>query len=183
MHLPICIDLDGTLISEDITSSLYQAYFRTNPYHAMRLLPLLLQRRAHFKANLIFKTRTKLKEHSLNWNMSLIQHLIALQHTELYLATGAHDRVAQEVMHMAQKQGLFFKGAFGTRRGINLVGQNKALFLKQRFPNGFIYYGNSMQDIAVFKKAHHIGIVNPVSRLKTFIKHNQHKIIYTQASF
>ncbi|MEE4207677.1 MAG: UbiA family prenyltransferase, partial [Parvularcula sp.] len=61
----------------------------------------------------------------------------------------------------------FFESATGSDGAKNLKGKVKAAYLKERFPNGFAYAGDSRADLAVWKEAGAailVGTTDPVSR-------------------
>ncbi|MEM9600559.1 MAG: hypothetical protein AAF926_06020, partial [Pseudomonadota bacterium] len=55
----------------------------------------------------------------------------------------------------------FVTHAFGTSPTYNMTSDNKAAFLKERFPDGFDYAGNSTQDFAVWEAAQSAYAIRP----------------------
>ena len=48
-ELPLCVDLDGTLLRSDVLVESIVALLRQKPLYSMRMLPWLLRGRAEFK--------------------------------------------------------------------------------------------------------------------------------------
>jgi hypothetical protein len=100
----------------------------------------------------------------------LVQELKILgRHYPLYLATGAPQHVAHQFAQTLDLFGDVFstKPAQSDGGVVNFVGLAKGFFLKNRFPSGFIYIGNSFQDIPVWHWAAGCVVVskNPLLKL------------------
>lgn len=155
-HLPLIIDLDGSLISTDLLLESLMKVLRTRPY-LLFLLPFwLLKGRAFLKAKLA--ERCKIDAAALPYNeqvLALIEREKKLGR-KICLVTASTEQFANQI---ADHLGLFDE-VFGSRDDHNLKGARKASFLVQRFGKGrFDYTGDSRADIAVWKEAAKVYVV------------------------
>lgn len=154
--LPLCVDLDGTLIYSD---TLLEAIATQNfdPRLILALLKLPIMGRAAFKhrvANWI-----KLEPALLPYNRPLIDYLKSQKQAGRYLvlATGSNRAVAEAVM---EHLGLFDE-VIASSETCNVKGRTKAEALCARFgQNGFVYAGNDKSDIAIWRKSGAAILVN-----------------------
>lgn len=146
--LPIVVDLDGTLLLSD---TLYEAaavsLFR-KPFALMSALPTLSRGRHVFKATIANQVDLPslvlpLREDLVNW----LRQKAGEGHA-LHLCSAADQTIVDVV---AAKVGIF-DSAIGSSNS-NLKGPAKASYLTTRFPEGFIYVGDSSADLAVWDAA------------------------------
>ncbi|SIQ10273.1 4-hydroxybenzoate polyprenyltransferase [Rhizobium sp. RU35A] len=143
--LPIVVDLDGTLVvSDTLHESAAIALFR-KPASLLLALPELRNGRHALKAALA--REVDLTEEVLPLREDLVQWLRerAAEGHELHLCSAADQTVVDKI---AQRLGIF-ASAVGSAAA-NLKGQAKAGYLKERFPQGFIYAGDHLADLAVW---------------------------------
>ena len=149
---PVVVDLDLTLI---LTNSLHEmaaaAIFR-KPAALLRSLLKLPTGRQHMKAALANEIRAEglvfpYREDLLAW----LREKAAEGH-KIHLCSAAHQSVAEDV---ARRLGIF-ASAVGSDV-VNLKGLEKSLYLQKKFPDGFIYVGDSSSDIHVWQNS--AGIV------------------------
>jgi len=149
-RVPLCVDLDGTLIRSDSLFELLLAGIRKEPW-LIFLAPLwLLAGRAALKHRLA--ARVAPQPATLPYNEELLSFLraAALDGTEIILVTAAPERVALSV---AGHLGLFSK-VFSSDGRVNLKGKEKARLLVEHFgERGFDYAGDSSADLHVWKSA------------------------------
>ncbi len=147
--LPLCVDLDGTLITTD---SLHEAFAVavTDPKALFGAAQRLLHGKAAFKQAIYAKA--ELAAPLLPYNADFLAYLRA-QHAagrRMILVTAADARIADAV---ASHLGLFDEvlSSDGTR---NLRGRTKADVLVERFgERGFAYAGNDHSDLHVWQRA------------------------------
>lgn len=158
MDMPLCVDLDGTLLRSDL---LLEAYFRlasASPLAALQAPFWLLHGKANLKAEVA--QRVDLDVTTLPYNERLLAYLRE-QRAEgryLVLATASPEKYALQV---AEHLGIFDE-VIATKDNINLSGENKAESLVQRFGEGnFDYAGNGRPDLAVWNRAHRAILVDP----------------------
>lgn len=155
--IPLCVDLDGTLLKTDTLHELVVRVLKQQPW-LLLLLPLWLLRGKHVLKRELSQ-RCRLDPALLPCNQDLVAFLRAerTRGRTLYLATGAYRDVAQGV---ADHFG-FFDGVFATDEQQNLTGSRKAALLVEKFgEKGFAYAGNDMVDVPVWERAQESYLVN-----------------------
>jgi 4-hydroxybenzoate polyprenyltransferase/phosphoserine phosphatase len=153
--LPIIVDLDKTLI---LTDSLYEqiaAVCVSEPVGLLKALPHLVEGRAALKAALAQQVDPDAVTWPLCDDLVLWLRNEADKGREIHLCSGANQVIADSV---ARHLG-FFTTATGSDR-INLKGQAKADYLATRFPEGFVYVGDSRADLPVWRAAQGIILAN-----------------------
>ena len=95
--LPLCVDLDGTLVKSDTLADSVCVLARTHPWDLLRLPGWLLGGKARFKREV--SSRAPLDAAHLPYNEALIVYLReqAASGRPLYLSTGADQQVADAV--------------------------------------------------------------------------------------
>lgn len=160
--LPLCVDLDGTLLKTDTLLELVVRVLKQSPWLVLWLPFWLLAGKAELKRQLA--TRHTLDPALLPANSALLAYLRE-QHQQrrvLYLATGAHESVAHTI---AAHYGLF-TGVFASNGTCNLTGQRKAALLVDTFGQGqFAYAGNDAVDFPVWEAAGEQLLVNATPSL------------------
>jgi len=156
--VPLCVDLDGTLLRTDTLVESFIALLRQNFLLAL-LVPVWLLRG---KANL----KEQIARH-IDLDISLLppneEFLVFLkrQHSErrrLVLTTAANRKYAQSV---AEHFGLFDM-TLSSDSNNNLSADKKLERLRQEFGDcGFDYAGNSMDDVRVLSAARQAILVAP----------------------
>ncbi|WP_291843465.1 UbiA family prenyltransferase [Maricaulis sp.] len=147
--LPLIVDLDGTLfLTDTLVESLAERLFRA-PIGLLATLPSLMQGRAAFKARV--DTISALDIEVLPVREDLMGYLEAEKKNgrAIHLVTAANQAIADAV---AERFGLF-DSATGSSDTHNLKGVNKQAWLRQQFPDGYVYAGDSAADLSVWKDA------------------------------
>jgi 4-hydroxybenzoate polyprenyltransferase len=156
--LPICVDLDESLVRTDVMIEGFFNVLCRNPGRLPGVLAALLKGRAAFKK--------AVAQHGLINVATLPYHSGILtwlrqEHASgrrLVLATAAHKIVADAV---AEHLGIFDM-VFASEDKENLGGRTKAKLLVRCFgEKGFIYVGDSRKDLAIWKHAAGAVLVNP----------------------
>jgi len=152
--LPIVVDLDRTLVRTDTLHEQMIASFFANPLRFILSFLQLIHGRAAMKA--AFASHVDLSGKSFPQSEDLVAWLRveAEKGREIHLCSAAHQSVVDAV---AGRFGLF-KSAVGSHEK-NLKGPAKALHLKEAFPQGFVYAGDSRADLSVWKAAQGIVLV------------------------
>ena len=161
---PVCVDLDGTFIFNDLVRESIILFLRKYPYKAPLLLGWQLKGFAYVKCEVA--KRVLLSPDVLHYNDAVLSWL-KKQDNPLYLVTGSPQVYANSVAHYLESQ-IKFQGVYGATPYCRLTGQSKAEFLSQCF-SSFIYVGNSQTDIAVWKVCQKIVGVNLSSSTKKWI--------------
>lgn len=157
--IPLCVDLDGTLVKLD---TLHQAVFlllRRSPLSVLRLPGWLAKGKAHLKDQVM--QRVALDASVLPYNQTFLAYLRA-EHAAgrtLVLATASNYRTANAV---ADHLGLFSETLCSTI-DTNMRHAQKLASIKERFPQ-FGYAGNDSSDFPIWDSADEIILVNPTPR-------------------
>jgi len=156
-RVPLCVDLDGTLITSD---SLIQGLFeflRRNPLNMFPVLGWSLRGRALLKKRI--GERVGLNAASLPYNRELLGYLRDeySRGRSLVLCTAANEQVAGNVVaHLG-----IFCMVFSSNGKENLKGRAKLRVLERRFgTRQFDYAGDSWADLAVWRRARSAIVVN-----------------------
>lgn len=151
---PLAVDMDGTLLATDLLMEGLVHGLSRRPWRTLAALPMLLKGRAGLKAR-IARIAADLDFALLPCNAALLGWLQAERASgrRLYLVT-ASDRAAAEAVARCFE---LFDGVMASDGRINLKGARKGEELRQRFPGGFTYAGDSFADLAVWRHAR--GIV------------------------
>jgi hypothetical protein len=157
--LPLCVDLDGTLILTDILQESLLIFLFKKPYMIFHVLFWLLKGRSHLKSQLA--KRVPIDGRILPYHHHFLDFL-KKSHKEghpLYLATASHEGSLKSIVDYVG----IFEGTFATQdHGVNLRSKAKAQVLCQTFgEKSFIYAGNSKDDLNVWKVSKKAIIVNP----------------------
>ena len=160
--LPLCVDLDGTLVKTDTFFESFLLLVRMRPLSALRA-PLWLRRgKAALKREVT--SRAVLDVTRLPYNQALLTYLRAekARGRRIYLATGADSELAVRVAgHLG-----IFEGVLGSDGATNLTGDNKLQALRRQFGgNAYDYIGNSHADVELLHHAHSAMIANPAPLL------------------
>ncbi len=154
--IPLCVDLDGTLVKLD---TFHQALFlllRRQPACIFKIIGWLRCGRAQLKEE-VFR-RVVLDPVGLPYNQPLLKWL-RFENTagrRLILVTAASHRIAQIV---SDHLGLFEK-VLASSASENLRGQTKLAAIQARYSR-FDYAGDSIADLPVWGAAEHAILVNP----------------------
>ena len=154
--IPLCIDLDGTLIRSDLMVESALGLMRHNPLNLLRFGVWLLRGKAHLKREIA--QRTTVDVALLPYEPRILQWLHDEGATRpLVLCTAADRKFADAVA--AHVGG--FEEVLASDGQVNLSGRNKALALATRFgERGFDYAGNEARDLHVWRKARRAIVVN-----------------------
>ena len=148
--VPLCVDLDGTLIHTDVLWEGIKFLLGRKPLTLLGLLPLLRNGRAPFKRAVSASSTVSLD--SLPWRESLVEWLRteAAGGRPVYLVTAADAAYSRAV---TARLG-FFTGALASDGALNLKANKKARRLVEAFgEGGFDYIGDARADIPVWRAA------------------------------
>ncbi len=160
-QIPLCVDLDGTLIKTDLVWESIARLLRRNPLRLLLILFWWMRGRAFLKQQLA--KRVSIDPATLPYNKPFLAFLREQNKAgrKLVLATAFDQKGAVLV---ANHIGLFDE-VFASDGKTNLRGKNKLKVLTEKFgERGFDYAGNSFADLAVWRGAREAIVVN-ASRL------------------
>jgi len=165
--LPLCVDLDGTLVKSDTLVDSLLVLLRTRPALLLKLPGTLVHGKAAFKA---FVTEAiQLDVVHLPYNRKLLHFLQQerAQGRAIFLATGADVGLARRV---AAHLGIF-TDVLGSDGATNLTGNKKLDGLRSRLNSGaFDYVGNDTPDVPLLALASQPMIANPTLGLRMRLK-------------
>ena len=161
------VDLDGTLIKEDLTDLAFIEYLKSKPLKLLIYLIIFL-----------FKGKSYLKEKisnnyivpidKLNFNRASLDYIkeVKNRHRVVYLISGSHQLLVNQINNHLK---IFFE-AFGTRSNFNMIGKNKIKFINEQLKIlEFDYLGNSNQDLPIWNYTKKIIYTNASNNLKKII--------------
>jgi len=158
--IPLCVDLDGTLVRTDLMLESILAVLKRNPATLLRFPGWLKRGKASFKQEIA--KRAELDVAGLPYYQPFLHYLRAEKERGrfLVLATAADKRHARKV---ATHLGIIDQ-VIASDGTTNLSGREKGRQLAERFgTKGFDYVGNSQVDVAVWTEARQAVLVNPDS--------------------
>ena len=164
--IPLCVDLDGTLVRSDLLVESALNLLRHNPLYLFRFAAWLLRGKAHLKREIA--TRATLDVSALPYEQRLLTWLRDEGAERIRVLCTASDQKLAEMV--ATHVGGFDEvlGSDGVR---NLGGRNKAETLTARFgERGFDYAGNAPADLHVWRHARRAIAVNSAPGLVRRIK-------------
>ena len=147
--LPLVLDVDGALLRTDLLHEAAIAYVKANPLGIVLLFWWLVQGKAVLKRRLA--ERVSLEINNLPVNEALVDHARAAHASGrlVCLATAADELLA---LKLAQRFD-FISFVIASDGKSNLKGAAKAAALRERFPDGFAYAGDSRSDLDVWPHA------------------------------
>lgn len=155
--IPLCVDLDGTLIKTDLLWEHLVRQLKRNPFALVSILRWWTRGRAFLKQQLA--ARVTVDAASLPENAEFLAWLRAEKAggRRLVLATASDLKMAEPV---AARFGCFDE-ILASDGKTNLRSANKLRVLTEKFgEHGFDYAGNSTADYAVWRGARRAIVVN-----------------------
>lgn len=158
VKIPLCVDLDGTLIRTDLLMECLLGLLKRKPWLVFLVPVWLSQGKGTLKQELA--NRVDLNVQTLPYQQELLNFLREeyARGRPLMLATASHRKLAERV---ASHLGIFSK-VYATENGINLTGREKRdILVKNYGVKGFDYAGNAKADLPVWAMARQAFVVNP----------------------
>ncbi|WP_428395466.1 UbiA family prenyltransferase [Lichenicoccus sp.] len=154
--LPLAVDLDGTLLAGDVLHEQFVKLLLRRPLLLLRLFAGLRHGKAAFKRRMVsllppLAVALPFRKPFLDWLREQRQ-----AGRSLHLVTASDQHVADAV---AAHLGIF-ETATGSDGATNLRGAAKGQTLRARFPEGFVYAGDSKADLDVWSMADAAVLVN-----------------------
>src|SRR3990167_8696628 len=162
MSVPLCIDLDGTLIKTDSLFESFIILIKKNPLYLFLAFLWFLKGIASLKYEIA--SRAELNPATLPYSKDLLVYLKKEYDSgrKLILVTAADKRIAEAI---ADYLGIFSQVLASDGRN-NLKGQNKSNLLnKLSGSKNYDYVGNDAHDLHVWASARNAIVVNANSRL------------------
>ena len=160
--IPLCVDMDGTLIRNDVLWVSLRLLLKRNPFFLFAILGWWARGRAFLKQQIA--QRVEIDPVTLPYILPFLDYLKRERAAgrKLVLATAADQRLAEKV---AQHVGIFSE-VIASDGKQNIRGAEKGRVLAERFGrHKFDYAGNSHVDIPVWHEARRAIVVNANLRL------------------
>lgn len=146
---PLIVDLDGTLVRTDtLVEGVVRALF-SRPLSVASALLKLPEGRPAFKRRLAASIELDIDSLPVREDFLAFLEAEKAKGRAIHLVTAADQRIADQVARRFD----VFDSATGTSGDVNLKGRNKQSHLRQRFPDGYVYAGDSAADLAVWRDA------------------------------
>lgn len=155
--VPLCVDLDGTILKTDVLLEHACELLKQRPWYLFWFAMWLLKGRAYFKHQLA--NSATLDVATLPYCEELIDFLKSerARGRMLVLTTAASQRAAEEI---ATHLGIFDR-VIASDETLNLKGRAKLERLQEIFgETGFGYAGNASVDLDIWKHAAEVVVVN-----------------------
>ena len=159
--VPLCVDLDGTLVKSDTLVDSVLALVRQNPKALLSIPGWLAQGKASFKRHVT--SAVTIDVVSLPYNKPLLEFLIHehAQGRPIYLATAADRGLADRIAEHHP----IFADVLASDGSHNLAGENKLQAFRARFGERFSYIGNARPDLPILKDCLEPMVANPDAAL------------------
>ncbi|MDR2646036.1 MAG: hypothetical protein LBC04_02580 [Holosporaceae bacterium] len=159
---PLCVDLDGTLIEEDVTLKAVKIYVNCSFFNLIMVLVWIIRGRAYLKYRIA--QRVDLDVKSLSYRRKLLTFIREKKNKghKIFLATACNQIYADSISDYLG----IFDGVFASTERKNLRAEAKAQALVRAFGRkGFDYAGNSNDDIFVWKESAECILVAPTKNV------------------
>jgi 4-hydroxybenzoate polyprenyltransferase/phosphoserine phosphatase len=159
---PLVLDLDRTLIKTDLLFETLTAALHKNPLVIFSVLYWIITGKAQLKRKLAEFTAIDLETVPVNAQVLALAESEFQRGRQIVLATAADEVLANRIARRFP----FISKIFASNGILNLSGAAKAETLREAFPNGFVYAGDSRADLSVWAVASEIVTVE--ANAKTF---------------
>ena len=167
LAIPLVLDLDGALFATDTLHESLILFLRKHPADAWRIPGWVLSGRAVAKERLaVAVANENLADFPTNVELVAFAKREAARGRRVVLATKA-DRVIAE---KAATHFPFIAEVIASNGSQNLKGETKARELMSRFPDGFVYAGDSPADLHIWSKASGAIVVGGRSTLERKVR-------------
>ena len=175
------VDLDGTLIKEDLSNLAFMDYLKKKPFKTLyHLIIFLFKGKPYLKE--IISTDFRVPIERLTFNKGALDYVrdIKNRHRVVYLISGSHQILIDQFQSHLK---IFFE-AFGTNKKFNMVGQNKVKFINESLNiNNFDYFGNSKKDLPIWDYCKRIIYTNVSDQLRIVINSSTLEKIEVKENF
>ena len=175
------VDLDGTLIKEDLSYLAFIDYLKKKPLKTLYHLVVFLFKGKPYLKEIVSKDFSVPFE-SLTFNKGALDYVrdIKNRHRVVYLISGSHQILVDQFQNHLK---IFFE-AFGTNKKFNMVGQNKVKFINESLNiNNFDYFGNSKKDLPIWNYCKRIIYTNVSDQLRLVINSSTLEKIEVKENF
>ena len=165
---PLFVDLDGTLIQEDLSHEAFIYFFKTKPLRCLyHIFIFLFLGRPYLKGKISQDFIVDLSKLKKNHNCIIYIQQAINNNRAVYLISGSHQLLVDQIKNQLN----LFNDVFGTHKNFNMVGKNKITYINQKLKIfDFDYIGNSKQDLPIWEYTRKAIYTNTSARLKEKIK-------------
>ncbi len=147
-NIPLCVDLDYTLISTDILIEMVVTFIKKNPLNIFLLLFWYIKGKKYLKRRLLENVNISVEELPFRTEILSFLKTEKQKGKKLILVTASLNEIAKNVNNYLN----FFDEVFGSNNQSNLKGKTKAKFLISHFGmKGFDYLGDSIFDFPIWR--------------------------------
>ena len=175
------VDLDGTLIKEDLSYLAFMDYLKKKPFKTLyHLIVFVFKGKPYLKEIISKDFRVPIE--SLIFNKGALDYVrdVKNRHRVVYLISGSHQILIDQFQNHLK---IFFE-AFGTSKNFNMVGQNKVKFINESLNiNNFDYLGNSKKDLPIWNYCKRIIYTNVSDQLRIVINSSTLEKIEVKENF
>ena len=163
------VDLDGTLIKEDLSDMAFSHSLKNYPFKTLFYLFIFLFKGKPYLKEKISKN-FEIPFANLTFNKAALDFIREekTRHRVVYLISGSHQILVDQMDRFLD---IFFE-SFGTKGSFNMVGNNKVQFIKNNLKiHNFDYLGNSHKDLPIWKYTKRALHTNSSTGLKKTINY------------
>ncbi len=156
-NIPLCVDLDGTLIKSDMMFESMAILIKSNPIYLLMIPIWFIKGKLYLKEQLF--NRVQIDIDTMPLNDEIVNFLINEKKSgrTILLVTASLQYYADKYKEKFN----FLDEAIGSKDGINLSAKYKAEYLKGRFGDkNYDYIGDSHKDLVVWSFAQNALIVS-----------------------
>ena len=143
------VDLDGTIIKEDLSDLAFWCSIKYHPFKTLfYLLVFLIKGKTYLKEKI--SKNFDIPFNNLTFNKSVLDFIKEAKNRQkvIYLISGSHQILVDQMDKFLNH----FNESFGTKVNFNMVGSNKVQFIKENLRiYDFDYLGNSHKDLPIWK--------------------------------
>lgn len=178
---PLCVDLDNTAIKTDSLKEQVLEFIKSKPHLVFRLFAAFLKGKPRLKKYIVDQIEFSVDHLPLNTEVMTYVEKAARDGRRVVLVTGANQKIADKF----KEHYPVFSEAYGSDEQINLIGNNKAAFLIEKFGEGqFDYMGDSSVDFKVWTVANGGTVVSHrpsfVEKVKKTFSHKAMDTIFIE---
>jgi 4-hydroxybenzoate polyprenyltransferase len=146
---PLILDVDDALLRTDILHETAIAYAKAKPLKAFNIFFWLLKGKAALKRHLSDNVPIEVETLPVDEDLIAFARAEHARGREIGIATAGDENVARRIAARFD----FVSYVIASDGVTNIKGDVKAQRLKERFPHGFSYAGDSRSDLKVWREA------------------------------
>jgi len=165
---PLFVDLDGTLIKEDLSHESFFYFFKKKPIVCLfHIFIFLFLGRPYLKEKISQNFIVELSKLKKNQNCIEYVKNAKKNNRNVYLISGSHQLLVNQISNQLS----FFDDVFGTKNNFNMIGKNKIKYINQKLGIfDFEYIGNSKQDLPIWSHTKKVIFTNATPSLRKKIE-------------